>query len=497
MGLLQDAARKGRGGDTRVAHVTPGEVVIPKEMVALRPDLVLHVMTQLKQMGGNPKDIIVGRGRVNPSTGIEEFATAEEVEAAYQAILGRAPDTEGLAYWTSPASNFSTETFSKAAIPEISVSQAYKSNFGRPAETKGLQYWVDYARNNPNVDMGAQIGANALGQDITAKADKVKDSLSFTDMWKGNKDANSPDLFYDVERNQWNPTIIHRPLTPTTTSPTLTPTTTSPTLGEPVVEAEKFTGLTREIRPAVETIEGRIRRLLSANNPVIMQAKNRALQDFHRRGLLDTSMAAQAAQEAMTAKAIDIAGPDAAAYQTQGMLNQTEGNKSSIMDQEYGLKGRLQEQIDAAALKRQAQSDAAALERQVQSDAAALERAITGQQTQDTSANARMFTEGILNINKDYTARIETIQQNTNMDAAQKADAVQVQTDLRDSAIQAWNGAASSLPGWREEWAVTPSYSVPSVQPATLTTEGESAGGPYTGGPLTPTDPYWDSYMPG
>jgi hypothetical protein len=426
MGLLQDAARKGRGGDTRVAHVTPGEVVIPKEVVALRPDLVRHVMTQLKQMGGNPQNIIVGRGKVNPSTGIEEFATAAEVEAAYRTTLGRAPDAAGLAYWTNPTSNFSTETFSKAAAPEISVSQAYQSNFGRPAETKGLQYWTDYARNNPGVDVSAQIGANASGQDIAAKADKVKDNLSFADMWKGNKDANSSDLAYDAEKDQWNP-VVARKLIPT------------------VINKSSIdkTGLTRDIDPVTETIEGRINNLLGANNPVIMQAKNRALQDFHKRGLLDTSMAAQAAQEAMTAKAIDIASPDAAAYQTQGMLNQTEGNKSTLLDQEYWLKGQLQGQTDAAAL----------------------ERAIAGQQTQDTSANARMFTEGILNINKDYATRIESIQQSTTMDAAQKADAVQVQTDLRDSSIQAWNAASRSLPGWKEEWAVIPSYSAASAQP--------------------------------
>jgi hypothetical protein len=334
MGFLQDAAGKGRGGDTRVAHVTPGEVVIPKEVVAIRPDLVRHVMTQLKQMGGNPKNIIVGRGRVNPSTGIEEFATAEEVEAAYNA--------------------------------------------------------------------NAQVGANA-----------------------GNN-VNSPVPTYGVENNQGSP-AEEKKFVP---------------LAINKYSIDK-TGLTREIDPVTETIEGRINKLLGANNPVIMQAKNRALQDFHKRGLLDTSMASQAAQEAMTAKAIDIASPDAAAYQTQGMLNQTEGNKSTMLDQEYWLKGQLQGQTDAAAL----------------------ERAIAGQQTQDTSTNARMFTEGILNINKDYAARVETIQQNTVMNAAQKADAIQTQTDLRDSSIQAWNAASRSLPGWKEEWAVIPSYSAASAQP--------------------------------
>jgi len=218
----------------------------------------------------------------------------------------------------------------------------------------------------------------------------------------------------------------------------------------PITGASSSTGLTRQIDPASETIEGRIQKLLDANNPLIVQAKNRAMQQFSQRGLLDSSMASQAAQEAMTAKAIDIAGPDAKAYQTQGMLNQTESNKSSLMNQEYGLKGTLQGQ----------------------SDAAALERAVVGQQTQDTSTNARLYSDGIQKINSDYAVMIKEIQMGTKMDEAQKSAAVQIQTDLRDSSILAWNQASKSLPGWSSEWAVIPTYRPAPV----VATPAEAAG---------------------
>ena len=116
MGLISTVADQGRGGDTRLAHVTPGEVVIPKEVAALRPDLVAHVGEQIRAMGGNPQSLTVGRGRINPATGIEEFATEAEVTAAYQNTLGRAPEAAGLAYWMGQ-DNLSG--FQAAAAPEL------------------------------------------------------------------------------------------------------------------------------------------------------------------------------------------------------------------------------------------------------------------------------------------------------------------------------------------------------------------------------------------
>lgn len=63
-----------------------------------------------------------------------------------------------------------------------------------------------------------------------------------------------------------------------------------------------------------ETIEGRVQSLLDANNPVIRQAGDRAMAQFAGRGLLNSSMAIEAANEAMISKAIEIAGPDAQRY---------------------------------------------------------------------------------------------------------------------------------------------------------------------------------------
>lgn len=90
--------------------------------------------------------------------------------------------------------------------------------------------------------------------------------------------------------------------------------------------------LDRAIDAANETIEGRLGNLLKTDergnftNPVVRQSVDRAMQQMAERGLLNSSMASQAAQEAAIAKAIEIVGPDAERYFQQGRANQDAQN---------------------------------------------------------------------------------------------------------------------------------------------------------------------------
>jgi hypothetical protein len=75
---LADAAlqvsQAGRGGDSTLAHLTPGEVVLPAEMMD-DPQFESAVETRFKEVGLNPEEYVVGLGiaSLNPQTGLEEF----------------------------------------------------------------------------------------------------------------------------------------------------------------------------------------------------------------------------------------------------------------------------------------------------------------------------------------------------------------------------------------------------------------------------------------
>jgi len=63
----------GRGGDTEIAHVTPGEVVIPARMQT--PEVMAALMTAAAEAGVDPARLVVGseRNSINPQTGQAEF----------------------------------------------------------------------------------------------------------------------------------------------------------------------------------------------------------------------------------------------------------------------------------------------------------------------------------------------------------------------------------------------------------------------------------------
>jgi hypothetical protein len=69
----QVLALQGRRGDTRLAHVTPGEVVIPQRLQT--PAVMGYLAAAARAAGLDPRSLLVGhpRGRVNPRTGQQEF----------------------------------------------------------------------------------------------------------------------------------------------------------------------------------------------------------------------------------------------------------------------------------------------------------------------------------------------------------------------------------------------------------------------------------------
>lgn len=77
------------------------------------------------------------------------------------------------------------------------------------------------------------------------------------------------------------------------------------------------------------TVEGRLAGLLSQNNPYIDRARTEAAQSANRRGMLNSSMAAGAAEGAAIDRALPIAQQDARAHLEQQFLNQGYSNDAA------------------------------------------------------------------------------------------------------------------------------------------------------------------------
>lgn len=82
-------ARNGRYGDTMMAHVTPGEIVVPRTVQT--PAVVNTLMSEMQRRGINPSRYVVGSGAnsMNPGDGAQEHFSLGKVIGKVAGIAGK------------------------------------------------------------------------------------------------------------------------------------------------------------------------------------------------------------------------------------------------------------------------------------------------------------------------------------------------------------------------------------------------------------------------
>lgn len=72
---IREMAKYGRGTDTMVAHVTPGDYVIPRAIVEKDPAILARIKKKFEEEGADYRDHFVGHemNNINPYTGQPEF----------------------------------------------------------------------------------------------------------------------------------------------------------------------------------------------------------------------------------------------------------------------------------------------------------------------------------------------------------------------------------------------------------------------------------------
>jgi len=114
--------------------------------------------------------------------------------------------------------------------------------------------------------------------------------------------------------------------TPTTTT---TPTPTAPVASGPApTDPGSFASIAANENPVLrtvqspETVQGQLGNILTTGNPLLEAAKARAMKQAASRGLVNSSIASQAGEEAMVNTALPIAQQDAATYNNVAQANQ-------------------------------------------------------------------------------------------------------------------------------------------------------------------------------
>lgn len=140
------------------------------------------------------------------------------------------------------------------------------------------------------------------------------------------------------------PTTPATPASQTATQPAST-VPTAPVVAAPVlstVDADK------------ETVQGQLRTLLDQNNPILQQARNRAQVQAASRGLQNSTLAAQAGEEAVISAAAPIAAADASTYSQRALANQQAQNTFGLGQQQFEQNRQLQADASVQRMAEQA-----------------------------------------------------------------------------------------------------------------------------------------------
>lgn len=175
--------------------------------------------------------------------------------------------------------------------------------------------------------------------------------------------------------------------------------------------------------------------IADSNNPIVRQAIARANQTMNGRGLLNSSMATQAAQEAAISKALEIAAPDTAAYYT----DQRDAKQFDYNSQLAKLQGDINYQ-NSAGLAR-LNNDLNIANAKAQYDMK------VGDVTQTN------YITMIDRIQQDTTKQVQQINSSA-MPYEEKQAAIRNIQSQAQAQIDNANRLFKSTNGWQDQWAV-------------------------------------------
>jgi hypothetical protein len=86
--MMNSMQNMGRYGDTRMAHVAPGEMVVPRQVMQNNPQMAQGIASAIRSEGVDPRRYMVGtpQNSINPNTGQPEFFLPQLASLAATAL---------------------------------------------------------------------------------------------------------------------------------------------------------------------------------------------------------------------------------------------------------------------------------------------------------------------------------------------------------------------------------------------------------------------------
>lgn len=130
------------------------------------------------------------------------------------------------------------------------------------------------------------------------------------------------------------------------------------------------------IDPTTDTVQGQIDTIINKDSPLMQTARTGALQFGQKRGLLNSSMTAQAGEQAVIESALPIAQQDASFYNRANEFNADAGNVA--LGQTATTQSQAATELEMAQQRSQLQAEAGEIESGLISDRTIGEMQIQG-----------------------------------------------------------------------------------------------------------------------
>ena len=249
-----------------------------------------------------------------------------------------------------------------------------------------------------------------------------------------------------------NPPGLNGGLVNSVTPATPPPAPTTPTYSTTPVTAKTYTATPYDV-PANATVQDRVKAIVGEDSPLMQQAKQRATQEMAQRGLVNSSLAVGAGEQAVIAQALPIAQQDAQTYANAATNTANQKNAASQFNtgSENTVALTNAQQTNAAAQNNQ-QAAVQLLNTAMTTDAQT-RLANLDTQTRLALANFDTQTRQLLQTNQSASnayvqavTNISNISASNTMSAVAKRTAIQSQLNLMNEQLRALNHIAATTP---------------------------------------------------
>jgi hypothetical protein len=379
------------------------------------------------------------------------------------------------------------------------ISNWYKDSLGRDADQSGLDYWSNVASSGRDLDSLKSDflwSAKDNGENVNQSSDPYSSGLinsspqatpNFSSVdYNGEKVLTGKNTLDEIDssRQSWNAMTgsnytlqeYDKFLNPTTYGarwgiPASTTkkqaTALAPTTGADATLLNPEALAKRTVDPRTETVSGQLDSMLAKDSPYLQQARARGERVLAGRGLINSTMAGSAGEDAAISAALNIATPDASIYGRASDYNAALTNQAGMYNADT---------LNSFAGKRIDQENQMSLA-QLQSN--------TAKYTAELNANTSRY-----NVDQDYKRTMDAnrdslinnilMQSADNMSPDRKA-ALLEQLGMGTAAKRDASGGA--IPGTGLAGAVYVIDSVASdLRPTTSLLNGNAGGGSGMGG---------------